>query len=150
MDTKNSPFSTEIELDQSWIEPLYDHVHHGRCLSLLEQARLAFLVEIGFPNDVLLKKGEALVITRVEAVYKREIKKGRVRVTCEEPSVEGRYLTLRQRVFNDRGKLMVEATVESVFMNVRTRRGMDVPQDFRQAFERTLGRNVPKASSIVR
>jgi acyl-CoA thioesterase FadM len=135
MEEAHPIFSIEVELDDSWIEPRYEHVHHGRCFSLLEQARLALLERIGFPNERLLDQGWALVITQVQAAYKREIRKGRIVVSCEEPLVEGRTLRLRQRVWNERGKVAVEARVDSMFMDTRLRRGVDAPEPFRDAFE---------------
>jgi len=129
-------FELTVEIPSDLIEPVYEHVHHGKCFSLLERGRLALLERIGFPNEELLAQGRALVITRVEAHYKREVKGACVIVTCESPTINGRSLVLRQRILNERGKTAVEAVIESVFMDMGTRRGMDIPGDFRDAFLR--------------
>jgi len=128
--------SIEVEIDDGWVEPVYEHVHHGRCFSLFEKARLALLEQIGFPNDALMAEGKVLVITRVEASYKREVKRGRFQVTCDSVAVRDRALVIHQRIINERGKVAVEAVVESMFMDMNTRRGMAPPSDFLQAFER--------------
>lgn len=126
--------SLTFDIPTDWIEPVYEHVHHGQYFRIFEQGRLSLLRAIGFPNEELLAQGKALVITRVEACYKREVKGGQVTVTCEEPSLAGRTLVVRQKILNERGKVAVEAVVESMFMDMTTRRGMDVPKDFTEAF----------------
>ena len=127
-------FSIEVELNDEWVAPIYDHVHHGRCFYLLEQARVAYMAHIGFPNDVLLAQGQAAVITAVAAQYKREVKRGRVTVTCEDLEVDGKTLIIGQKILNERGKVAVEARIESVFMDMDTRRGMLPPEGFVEAF----------------
>jgi len=127
-------FAIEIELDDEWVAPVYDHVHHGRCFYLLEQARVAYMDHIGFPNDLLLSRGQAAVITAVAAQYKREVKRGRVSVTCEDLKVDGKTLIIGQKILNERGKVAVEARIESVFMDMNTRRGIIPPEGFIDAF----------------
>ena len=127
-------FSIQIELDDEWVIPVYDHVHHGRCFYLLEQARVAYMERIGFPNDVLLGRGQAAVITAVSAQYKREVKRGVVTVTCEELAVNGKTLIIGQKILNERGKVAVDARIESVFMDMSTRRGVLPPNGFIEAF----------------
>ena len=129
-------FAIEIELDDEWVAPVYDHVHHGRCFYLLEQARVAYMDRIGFPNEILLSRGQAAVITAVAAQYKREVKRGRVSVTCEDLKVEGKTLIIGQKILNERGKVAVEARIESVFMDMNTRRGIMPPDGFIEAFLR--------------
>ena len=129
-------YSINFDVPDEWIEPIYDHVHHGRYFLALERARLGLLEHIGFPNDALLAQGKALVITRVDVAYKREVKRGAITVTCEEPTIEGRTIVVRQRILNERGKTAAEGMIESVFMDMSSRRGMDIPEDFRAAFLR--------------
>ena len=127
-------FSITVEIDDTWLEPVYEHVHHGRCLSLFERARCALLEHIGFPNDQLLAEGKALVITKVEATYKREVKRGTATVTCHRAEVRDKTLVIYQTLLNERGKPAVELVIESVFMDVKSRRGMEPPPDFLRAF----------------
>jgi acyl-CoA thioesterase FadM len=93
-----------------------------------------YLKAMGFPNDELLAAGKALVIAKAEASYLREVKKGMVTVTCEEMAIEGRILFVHQKILNSRGKIAVDARIESIFMDMNTRRAMDVPADFKAAF----------------
>jgi YbgC/YbaW family acyl-CoA thioester hydrolase len=128
-------FQIALEIDDSWIEPVYEHVHHGRSLSLLEQGRIELLKSIGTPNDALLARGLALVIVRIEVAYKREIVKGPVTVSCIAGALRERSIVLTQQVRNSRGKVAIDATVESMFMSSETRRGLEIPDEFRARFE---------------
>jgi acyl-CoA thioesterase FadM len=129
----DTPFSIEIEIDDDWIAPVYDHVHHGRAMSLLERGREGLLERIGFPNAQLLQEGKVIVVTRVDVAYRRELKRGVVRVTCEESSCDGRTMKIRQKILNERGKVAVEGVVELMFMDAGTKRGMNPPEDFIRA-----------------
>ena len=129
-------FSIPIEIDDTWITPIYNHVHHGTCFSLFEQARVALIREMGFSYESLLAEGKALVITSVQCQYKREVLKGGVTVTCDQGEIRGRNLILRQRIINSKGKEAVLAVVDSVFMDIQTRRGMEPPPEFSAAFVR--------------
>lgn len=126
-------FSIKVVIDDGWIAPVYEHVHHGTCLSLLEQSRAAFVAAIGFPNEELLRQGKVIVVTRVDMSYKREVKRGEVLATCDSVACEGRTIRIHQRVINNRGKAAIEGVVELMFMDIETRRGMDIPADFLQA-----------------
>lgn len=128
-------FSVELTVDKSWITSKYNHVHHGRSLSLLEEGRLALLRSIGAPNDQLLEAGLALVITKIDVEYKREIKEGRYTVTCHSGVLTNREILLKQEVLNERGKVALQATVTSMFMSVESRRGLEIPAEFREKFE---------------
>ncbi len=127
-------FSITVDIDDAWVEPVYEHVHHGRCLSLFERARCALLAHIGFPNEDLLAEGKVLVITHVDATYKREVKRGAATVTCTRGEVRDRTLIIHQTLANERGKPAVELVIESVFMDAKSRRGMEPPPEFLKAF----------------
>jgi YbgC/YbaW family acyl-CoA thioester hydrolase len=129
-------FSVQMTLGSEWMAEQYDHVHHGRSLSLLEHARIELLKSIGCPNDDLLSRGLVLVITRVDVRYKREVTAGEVTVTCDSGELSGRTIILQQRVVNSRGKVAIEAQVESMFMSAETRRGLDIPVVFAEAFRK--------------
>ena len=133
-------FSIQIKVDDSWITPVYEHVHHGRMLSMFEDARLALVDAIGFPNDQLIREGKVLVITKADVAYKREVKRGTVQVTCDSVDIEDRTITLTQRIINDRQKVAVEAQMSLMFMDSETRRGMLPPSDFSRALKNKFSR----------
>jgi len=126
-------FSITVELGDTWIDPIYHHLHHARCFFLLEQARTAFLKALGVPNDRLLDEGKVFVITKVEVEFKREVKRGSVAVTCDRVEVGGRTVTFFQRIVNEREKTAVEGQIHLVCMSAETRRGIDVPREVVEA-----------------
>ena len=127
-------FEIECEVNPDLVSPPYHHVHHADVLRFLERARLAFLREVGFPNDDFLAKGLFLVITGLEVKYKRELLPGLIRVTCERPCIHGKIVTIEQRIINAKGKTAVEARVDSQFLDGVLRRGVSPPQDFAAVF----------------
>ena len=127
-------FSIQIDIPDELLEARYDHVNHARAFTLLEQGRLELLKAIGHPNDSLLDKGLGLVITKVEARYLREIKRGRVTVTCAPGETDGRRLILKQQILNEKGKVCVDAVIESMFMSMELKKGIDLPEPFATAF----------------
>lgn len=131
-------FSLSILVDDEWISPVIDHVHHGKILSLLELARLGLVQSIGFPNDELIRQGKLLVVTGVTASYKREVKRGSISVTCDSAAIDGRTIRIGQRIVNERNKVAVEAQVSLMFMDPVARRGVDIPDDFKLALLRGL------------
>lgn len=126
-------FATSYSVDESWLDPIYKHVHHARCLELLEFARIAYLESIGCSYNMMLERGEALVITSVDARYKRELKRGVVELRCLKVEIEDRIVRIYQDIQNVRKKTVMEATIELAFMNLQTRRAMAPPNDFRSA-----------------
>jgi YbgC/YbaW family acyl-CoA thioester hydrolase len=130
-------FSITVELGDGWIDPVYEHVHHGRCFSLLEQARVGLLESVGVPNDRLLQEGKVLVIAKVEASYLREVKRGTVTVTCDRVEIDDKTIRIHQRILNQRGKTAVEGVVHSVCMDIATRRGIALPEELRLALSRS-------------
>ena len=129
--------SITVELGDGWIDPVYEHVHHGRCFSLLEQARVGLLESVGVPNDRLLQEGKVLVIAKVEASYLREVKRGTVTVTCDRVEIDDKTIRIHQRILNQRGKTAVEGVVHSVCMDIATRRGIALPEELRLALSRS-------------
>lgn len=138
-------FSLSILVDDEWISPVYDHVHHGKMLSMFELARLGLVETIGFPNDELIRQGKLLVVTGVSVSYKREVKRGRVAVSCDSVRIEGRTIRIAQRIINERAKVAVEAQVSLMFMDPVARRGMDIPDEFAKALVQRLPESIEPA-----
>lgn len=132
-------FSISYTIDESWLDPIHKHVHHAKCLELLEMARIAYLESIGCSYNVMLERGDALVIVSVDARYKRELKRGVVQVRCSQIAVENRIVRIRQDIQNVREKTVMEATIELTFMNLETRRSMVPPNDFLRAVSHGAG-----------
>lgn len=126
-------FSIEIEVTDSLIETRYKHVHHADSLRFLETARVELLKQLGCPLDSYLQRDLFLVISRVAVEYKREVRAGIVKATCERLMVNDKIVQISQKLFNEKGKLAVEANVESQFLSRKTGRAVEVPEDFLQA-----------------
>ncbi len=105
---------------------------------MFEQARLALVQAIGFPNDELMRQGKILVITGAQVAYKREVKRGSVEVTCDSVTLDDRTIRIRQRIINERQKVAVEAELSLMFMDRDTRRGTLPPPDFAAALSARL------------
>ena len=116
------------------LEAIYLHVNHARALTLLETARLELLKKLGHPSESLIERDVFPVISRIDVTYKREILAGPVRVTCEEGRIDFKTMYLTQRIINERGKDLVFAKVESMFMQGATKRGVVVPEALTQSF----------------
>ena len=127
-------FEIQYEVTSEQIIPPYNHVHHAEALRFLESARLAFLEQIGFPNDDFLGQGLFLVITSIAVKYKRELVAGPIRVTCESPRIEGKLVIMEQRIFNAKGKAAIEAALEFQFLDGALKRAVTPPLDFQRAF----------------
>jgi YbgC/YbaW family acyl-CoA thioester hydrolase len=129
-------FSIQVEVPPELIAPVYDHVHHGQAFTFFEAARVALMEHLGVPYQGYLDQGLGLVIGSVQASYKRELKGGSVTVTCDRLELRGRSIIINQRILNSKGKVAVEAVVESIFMDIQARRGVSPPQDFLEAVKR--------------
>lgn len=130
-------FSRTVSSEE--LQATYAHVHHAKALCFLEEARYQFLEAIGFPFCRALEGGLLIVLTHLEVAYRREITAGDITITCGEPRIEGKLLTLRQQIFNHRKKLAVEGQVTLCFMEQSTRRGVGLPEDFSEALKRWVG-----------
>lgn len=127
-------YRLEFEVPAADVIPPYNHVHHAQVLRYLEMVRLRFMQELGFPIENYLKKGLFLVIAGINVRYLREILGGTITITLEEPRVEDKACLVLQRVYNHRGKLALEATVDSRFMSSETKRAILPPPDFIERF----------------
>ena len=123
-------FEAIFQIGSDDLQPLYQHVNHARILSLLEKARENFMEAIGHPLHTLIARGYFVVVTRIEVQYRREVLSGSVRITCEQGRLEGRVLSMRQRLFNQRSKEAVCAVVELMAIEQGRRRAGDFPEDF--------------------
>ncbi len=129
-------FEITLKVGEQDLSPAYNHVHHAHVLLLLEKARLAFLTELGFPTEEYQKRGLFWVIASISVDYKREIRAGEIRVTCENNLVQDKTLILDQRIYNEKGKLAVEGTAHSMLLSQATQRSAAIPAEFREAVSR--------------
>ena len=135
MQKTEQSFKLEIEVcEQDLVHP-YNHVHHANILKLLESGRAAFLDQVGFPIEGLLAQGLFLVISQIQASYKREVKAGQIIVSSDSVAFDGKKILIKQSLINEKGKLAVEAQVESQFLSAEVGRAIFPPPDFMQAVQ---------------
>src|SRR5687768_9978157 len=127
-------FTLDYEVGPNDLESEYAHVHHAGSVKLLELARLRYLEKIGYPLRSLMLSDHFLVVTSLSVKYRREVTAGKIMITCENPQIRGKCVSLEQSILNAAGKRAIEAVVESVFMSGTTRRAIDVPEAFAAAF----------------
>jgi len=127
-------FTLPFEISPDDVVSGYNHVHHATTLRFLETARLAYLEEIGQPNERLISEGLFLVITRIDIQYSRELFSGLVEITCENPKILRKKIIVDQNVINSIGKLAVSARVESMMMSGETKRAVIPGQSFIESF----------------
>ncbi len=94
------------QIPASLVEESYQHVHHADSLKLLELCRLKYMESISYPNERLISEGLFLVVSSLEAAYKRELRDEEVAITCERPSVNGKALVLHQRILKARNRVL--------------------------------------------
>lgn len=135
-------FEIQLTIGEADLSPAYNHVHHAHTLVLMEKARLRFLESLGFPSEEYQKRGLFWVIASISVDYKREIKAGPIRITCENVLIQEKSLILDQRVFNERDKLAVEATAHSMLLAQATGRSAPIPAEFQLAVS-----NLPSKSA---
>jgi thioesterase III len=143
-------FSIEIDIGDQQLQSAYRHVHHADALRFLERARLAYLEHLGTPNGAFIERGLLTVVSRLNVQYKREIRGGPARVTCENGRFVGKTLILEQKIYNERGKLAIEAILELMFMSAATRRAVAPPDEFRQRVEADVGDSSTSSGSLGR
>lgn len=131
-------FTLDVDVTEQDIEPLYNHVHHANALKFLEKARLEFLTAIGCPNDQFIAQGLYLVISHISINYLREIKSGRITVSCSEVYCKKKKIQINQEVINERGKLAIRAVVESQFLSAELGRAILPPETFLKALNKSI------------
>jgi YbgC/YbaW family acyl-CoA thioester hydrolase len=127
-------FEIQQQVTDEYVSSPYNHVHHATCLRFLEEARVRYLEKIGFPLQYFLDKQMFMVVTSVAVSYKREVLKGAIRVTCENPKIEGKILAVEQKILNPKGKVALEARVECMILSGETKRSIPFPPDFTESF----------------
>ena len=133
-------FFTEADITEQMLESalgslspeyrVFKHLHHADILRLLEQCRYAKMEVRGAANESFLRRGELLVLSRIDVRFLREVTPGRIRISCGPFTTSGKFIRCKQKILNSMGKSAVEAEVEQVFMSAVTKRGIEPPAEF--------------------
>ncbi len=92
--------------------------HHANYIRWMEEARIDFMEQLGFPYERMEKEGVLSPVRSVSCEYKRPSTFGdviRIRVRAE--SFNGVVLAIRYEMENQRGEAVCEARSEHVFVS---------------------------------
>ena len=115
--------------------------HHANYIHWMEEARISFLDQLGFPYAAMEEKGVFSPVKAVSCDYKNPCTFGdRISISITVDSFNGVVMALRYRMLNDQGTVVCEASSEHVFLNregrfVRLKREMP---EFCEAIENEM------------
>jgi len=111
-------------------------VHHGNYPTFLEEARTAWLRDMGISYKEMEASGIGLPITMVSLKYKKSALYDDVltikTIMKKIPNVR---LEFDYEIYNQANELLVTATTELVFINMQTKRPTKAPKYFLEALE---------------
>ena len=116
-------------------------VHHANYLHWMEEARIDFMDQLGFPYAAMESRGVLSPVKSVSCEYKTPCVFGdTISVSVSVLSFDGVVMTIRYRMCNEQGTVVCEAGSEHVFLNregrfVRMKREMP---DFCEAIEKAI------------
>lgn len=91
--------------------------HHANYIHWMEEARIDFLDQLGFPYTAMEAKGIVSPLKAISCEYKAPCSFGdRLDITLSVESFNGVVLALRYRMQKEQGDLVCEARSEHVFL----------------------------------
>lgn len=94
--------------------------HHSNYIRWMEEARIAFLSEIGWDYAKLEACGVISPVTSVECKYRQSTTfPDEISIAVSVEEFKGVKLKLRYRMFNSEGKLVCTAGSEHCFLNAQ-------------------------------
>ena len=115
--------------------------HHANYIHWMEEARLDFMDQLGFPYAAMEARGILSPVKSVSCEYKSPCTFGdTVTIAVSAESFDGVVMKIRYRMLNEKGGLVCEAQSGHVFLNregrfVRLRREMP---EFCEAIDREI------------
>ena len=116
-------------------------VHHANYIRWMEEARIDFMDQLGFPYAAMEEKGIVSPVKALSCEYKAPCTFGdSIGVSVSVESFDGVVMAIRYEMRNSRGALICEARSEHVFVNrqghfVRMKREMP---EFCAAIEKAI------------
>ena len=93
-------------------------VHHANYIHWMEEARIEWMDQLGFPYAAMEEKGIVSPVKALSCEYKAPCTFGdRITVSIVPESFNGVVLVLRYRMEKEQGSLVCEARSEHVFLN---------------------------------
>ncbi len=92
--------------------------HHSNYIRWMEEARVAFLDQLGWPYTKLEEEGLVSPVLGLECRYKAPTSFGdKIAVNVELAAFKGLRMTLRYTMQNEEGRLVCEGTSEHAFFD---------------------------------
>ena len=92
--------------------------HHANYLHWMEEARIDFMDQLGFPYAAMEASGVFSPVKAVACEYKASCTFGdRIAVSVSVESFNGVIMTIRYRMQKEQGRIVCEARSEHVFLN---------------------------------
>ena len=96
--------------------------HHSNYVRWMEEARVDFLAQLGFPYDKLEEMGIISPVISIDCRYKLPTRFAQtITIVVEILEFKGVRLKLRYRMRNEAGEPVCEATSEHCFVNTEGR-----------------------------
>ncbi len=124
----DSGFKINVSINELDLIAPYNHVHHAQILHFVERARTEWIASLGFPMEYWFSVGILPVVRALAVEYLREVKVGEYQISCECLELARRNLTLHQEIVNSKGKAVITAEVNLMFIDVKTGRGAVLDQ----------------------
>ncbi|MCF6093089.1 acyl-CoA thioesterase [Microaerobacter geothermalis] len=119
--------STEIDVN--------GHVNNAKYLEYLEWGREEWYEKANLSYQTFLDMGLQTVTVNININYRKEAFQGDQLIIYTQPQKLGRTsYTLFQQIINQHGNVVADAQVTSVTIDVKTRKGVPVPQELTKFF----------------
>lgn len=135
-----SPIRSETEIEVRYAETdQMGVVHHANYVVWFELARTRLCAESGFHYAEVEKMGYLLMVTGVQASYRRPARYGdTVRVTCWTDHLGSRGLRFAYEVRKGE-ELLVTGATEHIWVETATGRPCRTPEPVREPFRKLAG-----------
>jgi thioesterase-3 len=111
------------------------HVNNAKYVEYLEWGREDWYEQLGLPYRRLRELGAVTVTVNLNVNYRAECQQGERLVVATRPERLGRTsFVVRQEIRKADGSVAADATVTTVTIDPRTRRGRPVPEPLARAF----------------
>jgi len=114
---------------------LYGHVNNTQYLQILEAARWDWTEQFGGSRELVKELGVGPIVIEIQIQFRRELKVGDEIFIKSQREFPRKVYLLEQEIFNAKNELVCKAKFKMGFMNLETRRLVDLPPKWRDVFE---------------
>lgn len=112
---------------------LLGHVNNARFLEYLEWARWEWAETIGWDLATITREKKSPVVVHLSINFAKELTYPEtISVHTRVKEVSTRTIILHQEIHKENGELAADAEIVWVLVDLRERKGIDIPQELRQ------------------